>query len=404
MEAALQAAVERRRASGLLRSLSLRPPGRVDFCSNDYLGFAAERALALDIDAGLAAYRRECKLEGDCGLGSTGSRLLSGNSEYYEETERMLAEYHQAESALLFNSGFDLNLGFYASVPQPGDVVVFDELVHSSIHEGMRLSRAKPVPFAHNDVGDLRRVLARVQAEWRSQEGQRKPNIIIAVESVYSMDGHCAPLVEFCDVADEAGASVVVDEAHGTGVFGPRGEGWVAELGLGRRVFCRVHTFGKALGVHGAAVLGPTALREYLVNYAKPLIYSTSLPTHSLVAIRSAYALLRRTAPVRQRHLQALLALFRERLQRLPAGVALASPSPIQGVLVPGNAACLAAARRLQQRGFAVLPIRSPTVPRGGERLRIILHYHNSLEEVAALADALGELLLPPVGAGGSCL
>nr|WLJ60569.1 8-amino-7-oxononanoate synthase [Alexandrium pacificum] len=391
LENSLRAVVEGRRARGLLRGLTVRARGQVDFCSNDYLGFAGCPQLARDIDAALAAYRGSA---GDCGLGSTGSRLLSGNSAYYEETEQMLAEFHNAESALLFNSGFDLNLGLYGYVPQPGDVVVYDELVHSSIHEGLRLSRAKSVAFRHNDTGDLRRKLTSIAAERdMAASSGRKPSIIIAVESVYSMDGDCAPLGEFCDAAEEVGASLVVDEAHGTGVFGRQGRGWVAELGLEARVFCRVHTFGKALGVHGAVVVGPKVLREYLINYARPLIYSTSLPTHSLVSVRCAYALLRREADQRQLRLREVLAAFRARLARLPPGRALESPSPIQAVIVPGNAACVAAAQLLQRRGFSVLPIRSPTVPAGTERLRIILHWHNSCEEVHALMDAVEEAI-----------
>mmetsp|Transcript_9018 Transcript_9018/g.25142 ORF Transcript_9018/g.25142 Transcript_9018/m.25142 type:complete len:429 (-) Transcript_9018:77-1363(-) len=401
LEATLRAAVDGRRARGLLRGLSIRAPGQVDFSSNDYLGFAASPQLASDIDAELAEYRRTRVRCGDCGLGSTGSRLLSGNSSYYEETEQMLAEFHRSESALLFNSGFDLNLGLYGYMPQVGDVVVFDELVHSSIHEGLRLSRANKVPFRHNDVGDLRRKLAGIVGEQSSNKETSsapglQPNIIIAVESVYSMDGDCAPLLEFCDAADEVGASVIVDEAHGTGVFGADGRGWAAELGVEHRVFCRVHTFGKALGVHGAVVVGPHVLRDYLINYARPLIYSTSLPAHSLASIRCAYALLRRTSAERQRWLRELLATFHERLARLPPGCALASPSPIQAIVVPGNAECVAAAQMLQRRGFAVLPIRSPTVPAGTERLRIILHYHNTREEVNVLMDAIEEALYMP--------
>jgi len=397
LEASLEAVLEKRRAAGLLRGISIRAAGQVDFCSNDYLGFATDHQLACEVDAAYAEFR----LGGECGLGSTGSRLLSGNSKYYEETERMLADFHNADAALIFNSGFDANLGLYASVPQTGDIVIFDELVHSSIHEGIKLSRAaKAISFRHNDVNDLRRVLS--EAEW--QDGNRA-NLILAVESVFSMDGHCAPLVEFCNLAEEFGASIVVDEAHGTGVFGAAGAGWAAELGVERRVFCRVHTFGKALGIHGAVVVGPHALCEYLINYAKPLVYSTSLPAHSLVSVRCAYMFLKRTAAERQRHLQDLLAHFRQRLGKLPSGCALESPSPVQAIIVPGNKECVAAARELQRHGFAVLPIRSPTVPKGTERLRIILHYHNTRAEVDALMDLVEVLLFyaePAAGNAGS--
>lgn len=394
LEASLEAVLEKRRSAGLLRGLSIRAAGQVDFCSNDYLGFASDHQLACEVDAALVEFRRS----GECGLGSTGSRLLSGNSEYYEETERMLADFHNADSALIFNSGFDVNLGLYASVPQKGDIVIFDELVHSSIHEGIKLSRAaRAVSFRHNDVNDLRRVLN----EAAGQEGCRA-NVIVAVESIYSMDGHCAPLDEFCDLADDFGASVIVDEAHGTGIFGAAGAGWAAELGVERRVFCRVHTFGKALGMHGAVVVGPRVLYEYLVNYAKPLVYSTSLPVHSLISIRCAYMFLKRTAAERQQHLQDLIAYFHERICKLPSGCAQERPSPIQAIIVPGNEQCVAAARELQRHGFAVLPIRSPTVPKGTERLRIILHYHNTKAEVAALMDLVEVVLCRAEPASGS--
>jgi len=389
LESALGEVVERRRAVGLLRTLSTRPPGHVDFCSNDYIGLAASKQLACNIDLEMAAYRQGRESEGDFGLGSTGSRLLTGNSQYAEETESMLAAFHSSESALLFNSGFDANFALFAYLPQKGDVVVYDELVHASVREGLRSSRARSVPFKHNDVEALRRVLAEV----RSEDSSGKQNIIIAIETVYSMDGHCAPLHEICSAAEEVGAAVVADEAHGTGVFGPEGRGWASELGAEERIFSRVHTFGKGLGVHGAIVTGPRVLYEYLVNYARPLIYSTSLPMHSIVSIRCAYAMMRESAMERQQHLKSLIDLFCERLKRLPAGFALSSPSPIQGVIVPGNKECVEVSRMLSGRGFHVLPIRSPTVPAGTERLRIILHYHNTEEEVNSLMDAVEDAL-----------
>mmetsp|Transcript_36961 Transcript_36961/g.81148 ORF Transcript_36961/g.81148 Transcript_36961/m.81148 type:complete len:401 (+) Transcript_36961:24-1226(+) len=381
LEASLQAALERRRSNGLLRSLSLST-GLSDFSSNDYLGLARSPELIREIDAGVLQQRAVSER-----LGSTGSRLLTGNSTLYEEVESELAKFHRAESALIFNSGYDLNLGLFACVPQHGDIVIFDDLIHQSVREGIKLCRAQSVSFSHNDVSALRHALE--EASQGSDQLSGRRNIIVAVESVYSMDGHCAPLAEFCDLVDAVGASLVVDEAHGTGVFGAEGRGWVSELGLEDRVFCRVHTFGKAVGIHGAAMVGPLALREYLVNYAWPLVYSTSLPTHSLISIRCAYATMRRTAAARQQHLRELIALFHQRLKRLPPNCALSSPSPIQGIIVPGNAECVSLAQLLQRSGFDVKPIRSPTVPAGLERLRIILHAHNTREEVNCLMDVI---------------
>ncbi|CAJ1445151.1 unnamed protein product [Effrenium voratum] len=377
LQGTLASIIAKRRDRGLLRKLTLR--GGVDFCSNDYLGFARSKELARDIDLELARVS-----EGN--VGSTGSRLLSGNSEYCEALEKELAAFHGAEASLIFNSGFDLNLGFFACVPQVGDLIFFDELIHQSVREGLKLSRGESRQFPHNDVEALRAQIAQAQAE-------REPgsfNIIVAVESVYSMDGHLAPLAELCDLVEEVGpgACLVVDEAHGTGVYGHEGRGLVSELGLEHRVFCRVHTFGKAMGCHGAAALGPQVLREYLINYAWPLVYSTSLPLHSLVAIRMAYGFLRTEAAWRQRQLRVLIEAFQRRLQKLPKERVLHSPSPIQGVIVPGNLQCVKMANDL--RGvFDVLPIRSPTVPAGKERLRIILHAHNTEDQVHSLMDAL---------------
>eukprot|EP00438_Fugacium_kawagutii_P036648 Skav209274 [mRNA] locus=scaffold1552:289460:291586:+ [translate_table: standard] len=378
LELALQKIVERRRDRGLLRKLTVNQG--IDFCSNDYLGFARSKDLTAQIEAEVARLSEA----GSHVIGSTGSRLLSGNSAYSEALEDEIAAFHGAEAALIFNSGFDLNVGLFSSVPQPGDVVFYDELIHQSVREGLKLSRGSSQQFRHNDVEALREAIAKCQAE--SQES--RPNIIVAVESVYSMDGHLAPLKEFCDVVKACGASLIVDEAHGTGVYGTEGRGLVSELGLEDQVFCRIHTFGKALGVHGAAMVGPRVLREYLINYAWSLVYSTSLPLHSLVAIRCAYAFLRKEARKRQEILEQLIRSFQSRLARLPVEMVLDSPSPIQGIIVPGNVECVQVANILRQR-FDVLPIRSPTVPAGKERLRIILHAHNTEEEVNALMDSV---------------
>ncbi|CAK9111552.1 8-amino-7-oxononanoate synthase (AONS) (7-keto-8-amino-pelargonic acid synthase) (7-KAP synthase) (KAPA synthase) (8-amino-7-ketopelargonate synthase) [Durusdinium trenchii] len=358
LQQSLEAVVEQRRQRGLLRSLSTRQEQQVDFCSNDYLGFARSEELWQLVDAEIQELRSRSqqgaakilqlvssKLELGPGLGSTGSRLLSGNSAYCEALEHDLAQFHRAESALIFNSGFDLNMGLFASVPQTGDEVFYDELIHQSVREGFKLSRAKGNvrAFPHNDV---------------------RANLIVAVESVYSMDGHLAPLEELCQVAAAWGASLIVDEAHGTGAYGEEGRGLVSALGLEAQVFCRVHTFGKALGVHGAVVVGPRVLREYLMNYAWPLVYSTSLPLHSLAAIRCAYAFMRQEASRRQVTRAWPLKKRKETERTSPSPKTEESPSPIQGLIVPGNAACVRVAQQLRHR-FDVLPIRSPTVPAG---------------------------------------
>ena len=243
----LEAILSRRRANGTLRSLTTTTH-LTDFSSNDFLSLASDASLKSAFLAELAG--------SDVPLGSGGSRLLDGNSTYAEALERNIAAFHNAEAGLLFNSGFDANAGFFACVPQRGDVVVYDECIHASVHDGMRLSRAaRTLVFAHNDVQDLRRVLEELVREERGDRECRERNVFITVEAVYSMDGDLAPLAAILDVADEVlgpqRTYIVVDEAHATGVLGPLGRGLVCELGLEKRIFARLHTFGKALACSG---------------------------------------------------------------------------------------------------------------------------------------------------------
>jgi len=373
----LSECVEKRRGEGLLRQLTVSQPGLVDFCSNDYLGLARCTQLAAMIEE---EYKEQHSL-----CGSTGSRLLTGNCSYYEQVEKELAVIYRGESALLANSGFDMNIGLFAALPQPGDYVVYDELMHNSAREGMKLSRGTSISFKHNDVRDLKTKL----------EALGPANIIVAVESVYSMDGHCAPLEEIVSICDQFNANLVVDEAHGVGVFGAQGEGLVVKLNLESKVFCRVYTFGKAPGVHGAVLVGPKALRDYMINYCKPLIYSTSLPMHSVCSIRASHERMRTECLLRQRHLYLLVQHFTDYIRNSPTLSinALDSPSAIQGVIVPGNEKVVRVSNFLKAKGWNVLPIRSPTVPKNSERLRIILHFHNSIDQLNGLLRHLEEAL-----------
>ena len=193
----------------------------------------------------------------------------------------MLADFHKAESGLIFNSGYDANLGLFSCIAKKEDTLICDELIHASIIDGCRLSYANRFRFAHNDVEDLEDKLRR-----------SKGNIFVAVESVYSMDGDMAPLKEIAAVCKKYNASLIVDEAHATGLFGDQGRGLVSQHGLEQEVFARVHTFGKALGCHGAVILGSETLRNYLVNFARSFIFTTALPVHSLIAVKCAYEML----------------------------------------------------------------------------------------------------------------
>ena len=272
-EEQLRLSLDERKSKHSLRSLTVSK-GLVDFCSNDYLGFSRSEILREKIQ------QAEKENPSDR-TGSTGSRLISGNTRFCEEIENRIAKFHHAEAGLIFNSGYDANLGIFSSVPERNDTILYDQLVHASIRDGIRLSYAHAFSFKHNDLEDLGRRLKVATG-----------NIFVAVESIYSMDGDCAPLVEMSELCRQYGANLIVDEAHASGVFGRCGEGKVVELGLENQVFARLHTFGKALGCHGAIVVGSETLRSYLVNFARSFIYTTALPFHSLLSISCAYDLL----------------------------------------------------------------------------------------------------------------
>lgn len=354
----LQPKLKEREASHALRRLRLSD-GQIDLCSNDYLGIA--RNGLLSVAPGLAT-------------GSGGSRLLAGNYALAEEVEKEIALFHQSETALLFNSGYDANVGLLSCVPQKGDTVLYDQLAHASIRDGIRLSFAQSFSFAHNDMNDLRKKLVHATG-----------NVFIVTESVFSMDGDCCPLEELVAIATTANAHLVIDEAHATGVIGNRGEGLVQQLGLQNNIFARVHTFGKACGCHGAVVLGSRALHDYLVNFARSFVFSTALPAHSIALIQASYKRFP-TMEKERAHLRTLVQRFQSAEIRYEK---LVSTTPIQAVIVPGNDTVRTLAKRLQQNGLDVRPILYPTVPKGKERLRIVLHAFNTTGEMEQLINVL---------------
>ena len=264
----LQRKLNKRTEQNAFRTLRLAG-NKIDFCSNDYLGIVKNNLV-------------QPYLIPDVKHGSTGSRLLTGNYAIIEETEKFVAAFHDAESGLIFNSGYDANIGLISCVPQKDDIIIYDKLSHASIRDGIRLSFAESFSFLHNDLHDLENKLASVP----TANGR---NIFVVTESVFSMDGDMAPLKEIVILCEKYKANVIVDEAHATGVIGNKGEGLVQLLDLQERCFARVHTFGKSCGVHGAIVLGSHDLRNYLINFARPFIYSTALPESSLAAINASY-------------------------------------------------------------------------------------------------------------------
>lgn len=365
--------------NGLLRQLKVADQ-LVDFCSNDYLGFARSPELKLLIHQ-LHAEQAETR------NGATGSRLLAGHTLLVQTLEEQLALFYQTEATLVFNSGYDANLGLLACLPRAGDTLLTDELIHASMIDGARLSYAIRHRFRHNDLADVEAKLK--TARESSKEGQ----VFVAVESVYSMDGDIAPLQELVDLCEQYNAALLVDEAHATGIYGPNGEGLVVAMGLQNRVLARVHTFGKALGVHGAAVVGPAVLRDYLINFARTFIYTTALPAHSLLAIQCAHQY-RTSQADTQVQLQEHLAYFRHSINHfLPNTTWTDSQSPIQCLLVPGNDFARQVAYQAQQVGLDVRAILSPTVPAGQERLRLCLHAFNTTEEIDRLVAILQKTL-----------
>lgn len=368
-----------RKEQNAFRQLRL-PDGKKDFCSNDYLGIATNGLIEKSLSVSYSS--PETGQGADLRHGSGGSRLLAGNYALVEATERQLASFHGAEAGLIFNSGYDANLGLLSSIPQRGDTILYDYLSHASIRDGMRLSFARSFSFGHNDLADLEKKL---QAAVPVGQPATAGNIFVVTESVFSMDGDQAPLQEMAALCAVYGAQLVVDEAHATGVIGKKGEGLVQDLGLEKKCFARVHTFGKAVGCHGAIILGSQLLRDYLINFSRAFIYTTALPASSVMAISKAYELFPQMDKER-RQLQQLVTRFQQASLRFER---LNSITSIQGVIVPGNEAVRSLAARLQTVGLDVRPILYPTVPKGSERLRIVLHAFNSMEDMEELIAGL---------------
>lgn len=360
----LSSALAERKEKGLFRSLISEYPG-IDFSSNDYLGFSR---------SGLLRGHDSAK---SLSTGSAGSRLISGNSKLFEETEGSIAAFHGAEAALLFNSGYDANVGLLSSVPQKGDLVLFDELIHASIYDGIRLSYARSYKFRHNNLQHLEELLQR-QRELYTE-------VYIVVESVYSMDGDCAPLAEIVALCRRYNALLIVDEAHAIGVFGAEGRGLCQELGVEDCCFARVYTYGKAMGCHGAAVVGELILRDYLINFARSFIYTTAMPGHSLQHIREAYALLPQTD--RMAALHETINYFNTRIAGNTAFIP--SISSIHCCIIPGNDQVQQLEAQLRAKNIFAKAIKSPTVKAGQERIRICLHAYNTAAETELLLDVL---------------
>jgi 8-amino-7-oxononanoate synthase len=348
--------------------------GKHDFSSNDYLGIAKngliEAVLADETGNGGRPFSH----------GSTGSRLLAGNYPLIEETESLIASFHQSPSALIFNSGYDANLGLLSCVAGRGDTILYDKLSHASIRDGIRLSAAHAFSFAHNDPEDLEKKLRK-----------KRGNCFVVTESVFSMDGDEAPVKILVDLCERYDAHLIVDEAHATGVAGRQGEGIIQREGLHPRCFARVHTFGKALGCHGAAIVCSEILRNYLINFSRPFIYTTALPPSAVAAIKASYKIFP-AMDAERAQLKQLIAFVRENYHYPPGAIAGSfkdSVTPIQCLIVPGNEKVKALANHLAGLDMDIRPILYPTVSEGEERLRITLHSYNTQNELEKLFSGL---------------
>jgi 8-amino-7-oxononanoate synthase len=354
------------------RLRSLKPRAGLDFSSNDYLALASAKRMRQAISAAV---------EAGTPIGAGGSRLLRGNCAEHESLEAEAARFFGAEAAIYFASGYTANFAVLTTLPQRGDLLVLDQLVHASIHEGARAGRAEFRFSTHNDANSVEDVIQ----TWRSQGGTGR--VWIVVESLYSMDGDFAPLDGLNAIADRHDAFLMVDEAHATGVFGPSGRGLTSTY-EGRDNLIAIHTCGKALGAAGALVTTTNLLRDFIVNRCRPFIFSTAPSPLMAVAVEAALSILR-DEPERQQRLQGLIDFAHHEIGARE-GWQL-SGSQIVPFIVGDNARAMALAAALQARGFDIRGIRPPTVPAGTARLRISLTNNVDENDVRAMLGALAE-------------
>lgn len=359
----LRQKLDQRIEDGTFRVLNTTNDG-IDFWSNDYLGNAKRSLPTLNLNHG-----------------STGSRLISGNSLQIEKLEADLAHFFDAESALLFNSGYDANVGLLSCLPQKNDVVLYDEHIHASVRDGIRLSLAKSYSFKHNSIEDLEKKIATTKPE--------NGALFVCVESLYSMGGDFCPLLDLIETCEKHGAHLILDEAHSGGLYGLNGEGFAVALGLQQRVFARLYTFGKAFGAHGAVVVGSDLLRNYLINFCRSFIFTTALPPAAVDAIRgnvfSVESFERRTQLFHN------CLLFSDLCQNAGISTSSAINSPIQMLKVGDVKQTVAIANKLHANGFMVKAVVSPTVKPGDEALRVCLHTYNLPDELNSILGLLSD-------------
>lgn len=382
---------------------SWKTDGAVDFSSNDFLSLSATGQLRTEFLAELARHP-------NFAIHAGGTRLIDGNYDYIEEVEQEIANFHRAETALLVNSGYDANVAIYTAIPRPGDAIVYDELVHASTHDGMGSSLAQiKVAFRHNDADSFRDVMSSIMDSQSMIKGGSR-SIIVAVESVYSADGDVCPLLEFLEIAREIcpkwNVAFIVDEAHATGIVGPRGAGLINLLGVEKDIAVRLHTTGKALATSGAVILGNETVRNTLLNFARPVIFTTAPSFPTVAGVRAAYNLLRTgTTQKSQDNIQRLVKYFFKAIRANPIweqatdlGILSIPVSedwqsrdfvthivPVRTRPHYNYWLCF----HLQLSGIAAVPNDFPIVPKGQDRIRVMVHAANTEAEVDLLATTI---------------
>ncbi len=405
-----------RQSEDLLRKLPefhAFTPESIDFFSNDYLGFA-QMSVCSEIIAqkytALHAQSIENYAQKHLPTGATGSRLISGNVPEAMQAEKYISAFHNAESSLIFSTGYTANVGLLSCLATENDVYLSDQLIHASMIDGVKLSKAQKLRFRHNDMAHLMQHLKNIQKNRleNAETPQKTGFTYILVESLYSMDGDIAPLKEIYALAEHYEAYIIVDEAHALAVYGEKGKGFAHEYAQNPYTFARIYTFGKAMGTHGAVIVGSETLKSYLVNFARSFIYSTALPPAQYLHIEALYRCLEEDFFGNERQkLRENITFFKEKandfldffknkninkepnkeINQIP--IVLPSDTAIQTLIIGGNTQTRAIETYLRGQNFLVKAIVSPTVPAGTERLRLCLHSFNTFGEISLLFEVL---------------
>lgn len=342
----------------------------IDFSSNDYLGLThhpkIKEAVINSLSSGLS-------------IGSSGSRLLTGNKKEFQELEEFAAEFFQEESCLFFSSGFMANYALFTTLPQRHDYIIYDELIHASVRDGINASNAKSLKFKHNDINSLKETIEKAK-------NLNAKNIWISAESIYSMDGDIADIQSITDLVKESkNIFLIVDEAHSTGIFGLNGKGFTH--GLKSKNLITLHTCGKALGVSGALVCASKEIIEYLINKSRPFIYTTAESPIIAVAVKEALKISQEECWRRDK----LIELIEHIHKNYALSLGITSKTQIIPIILDSEMSALNTANQLQSKGFDVRAIRPPTVPTS--RLRLSINVNRTKNEIDSLFENINLIL-----------